>query len=271
VGIITDWVNSSPSLLLVLLAVAGLAAIKKNGFDPSRRSEFRLCLWLALAIGAQNLFAHPTFPQYFIFLIPFLTVLGVIGFYAVAARLANSDRPRRPLMVLLCIAALCLGNTLYGDWDNGDNATWRQLEHVADKVRQVTPKNAPLVAPEQLYFLLRWPVPPGMEHDDAHKLKFTGAENARLHVLPEAELDQGIKAGDFPTAVICDDDDRASEVEGWKVYSQKSDIGECTVFWQVKKPKVESRQSLSIMNYGPEWLFCNATRRFQLSRDRARD
>ena len=233
IGILTDWVNGSPSLLLVLLAAAGLLFLKKIGFDQSRRSEVRLCLWLALAIGAENIFAHPTFPQYFVFLIPFLTVLGAIGFYAVALRLADTDRPRGPVTVMLCIAALCLGNSIYED---RDTYTWRQLERVADKVKQVTPNGAPLLAPEQLYVLTRWPVPPGMEHDDAHKLQFPPAECARLHILPKAEVDRQIKVGVFPTAVICDDD-RESEVEGWNVYSQKADFGECTVSWQLaKKP-----------------------------------
>jgi 4-amino-4-deoxy-L-arabinose transferase-like glycosyltransferase len=236
--VVTDWFNSSPSLLLALLAAVGLYAVRKNGFDDFRRSEFRLCVWLVVAISAQNLCAHPTFPQYFVFLIPFLTVLGVIGFQVVVARLANPDRPQVPLVVLLCLAALCLGNTIYED---RGSPTWRQLEQVAAKVRQVTRKNAPLAAPEQLYFLLRWPVPPGMEHDDAHKLRFTPAENARLHVLPQAELDQQIKAGGFPTAVVCDDDDRVSELERWNVYTQTSAIGECTVFWRLAKPAVENR------------------------------
>jgi len=231
IGVVTDWVNGSQSLLLVLLAVAGLLFMKKIGFDYPRRSEFRLCLWLALAIAGQNLFAHPTFPQYFVFLIPFLTVLGAIGFYAVAARLADPDNPQAPVIVMLGIAALCLGNSLYED---RDSYTWRQLERVADKVEQVTPKGAPLLAPEQLYFLTRWPVPPGMEHDDAHKLQFAPAENARLHILPKAEADRQIKAGDFPTTVACDDD-RVNELQGWNVYSQKADFDECTVFWQLKK------------------------------------
>jgi hypothetical protein len=232
IGVVTDWVNSSPSLLLVLLAAAGLVSIKKMGFDHARRSEFRLCLWLSLAVAAQNLFAHPTFPQYFVFLIPFLTVLGAIGFFAVAARLADADRPRAPVVVMLGIAVLCLGNDVYED---RDTYTWRQLERVADKVKQVTPKNTPLLAPEQLYFLTRWPVPSGMEHDDAHKLQFAPAENARLHILPRAELDRQIKSGDFPTAVVCDDDDRVNELQGWNIYSQKADFDECTVFWQLKK------------------------------------
>jgi hypothetical protein len=234
IGVVTGWVNGSPSLLLVLLAIAGLLSIKKIGFEPPRRSEFRLCLWLAVAIGGENLFAHPTFPQYFVFLIPFLTVLAAIGFYAVAARLADPDRLRAPVIVMLCIAAFCLGNSLYED---RDICTWRQLERVADKVKQVTPKGARLLAPEQVYFLARWPVPSGMEHDDAHKLQFAPAENARLHILPKAEMDQRIKAGDFSTAVLCDDD-QISELEEWNVYSQKADFQDCTVFWQSKlKPR----------------------------------
>jgi hypothetical protein len=232
IGIVTDWVNSSPSLLLVLLAVAGLFFIKKSGFDHERRSEFRLCLWLALAIGAQNLIAHPTFPQYFVFLIPFLTVLGVVGFYAVAARMENPDCPRLPGLVLLCITALCLGNSLYNE---RDSYTWQQLEKVANKVKEVTPKDAALLAPEQLYFLAHWPVPAGMEHADANKLQLAPAENATLHILPKAEVDRWIKSGVFPTTVVCAADARVSELGEWKVYSQKTDFDECTVFWQLNR------------------------------------
>lgn len=236
--VITDWFNSSPSLMLVLLAAIGLYAIKKNRFHDVRRSEVHLCLWLLLAIGVQNLCAHPTFPQYFVFLIPFLTVPGVIGFQTVVARLANPDRPRVPLAILLGLAALCLGNTLYED---RDTPTWGQLEQVAARVKQVTQGNGPLAAPEQIYFLLRWHVPPGMEHDDAHKLELTPAENARLHVLPQAELDRQIKAGVFRTSVVCDDDSRVSELERWNVYTQRSAIGDCTVLSQLMKRPVENR------------------------------
>src|SRR5271157_5564460 len=124
IGILTDWVNSSPSLLLVLLALAGLFFIKKSAFDPARRAEFRLCLWLVVTVAVQNIFAHPTFPQYFVFMVPFLTVLGVVGFYAVVARLDNPPRLRAPVILLMGITALCLGNTFYND---RDSTTWRQL------------------------------------------------------------------------------------------------------------------------------------------------
>jgi hypothetical protein len=150
----------------------------------------------------------------------------------VVARLDNPDCLRAPVMLLIGITALCLGNTLYRD---RDETTWRQVEQVANKVKQVTPKGAALAAPEHIYFLTNWPVPPGMEHEDAHKLTLSPAENARLHILPKVELDQRIKAGTFPTTVVCDDDDFVSEVKGWEVYSQSDDIGDCTVFWKWKK------------------------------------
>jgi hypothetical protein len=109
---------------------------------------------------------------------------------------------------------------------------------VAAKVEQVTPQGAALLAPEQLYVVARWPVPPGMEHDDAHKLQLGPAESARLHIVPKAEVDRQIKAGDYPTMVSCDDD-RTSEVAGWNVYVQKADYGDCTVLWQLRKQTAE--------------------------------
>jgi len=138
------------------------------------------------------------------------------------------------VILLVGIAALCLGNSIY---DDRDTYTWRDLERVAAKVKQVTPKGAALLAPEQLYLLAQRPVPPGMEHDDAHKLQLGPAESARLHIVPSAEVDRQIKAGDYPTMVSCDDD-RTSEVAGWNVYAQKADYGECTVFWQWAKKAV---------------------------------
>jgi 4-amino-4-deoxy-L-arabinose transferase-like glycosyltransferase len=232
IGVVTDWVNSSPSLLLVLLAVAGLFFIKKNAGDPERGPEFRLCLWLILAIAAQNIFARPTFPQYFVFLIPFLTVLGVMGFYDMAARFENLDRPQRPVLMLLCITTICLVSSIY---DMRDSYTWHHLERVANKAKEVTPKVAQLLAPEQIYFLTHWPVPSGLEYEDMRKLQFSPAENASLHILPKAEVDRQLKAGAFLTTVVCSDDAAVNELDEWKVYSQKADFDECTVFWQLER------------------------------------
>lgn len=231
IGVVTDWINSSPSLLLVLLALGGLSFMKKNGFDSARRAELRLCIWLVLAIGATNLFAHPTFPQYFIFLIPFLAVPATVGFHAAVARLGNPNQPRPWAAALVCVAVLCLGNSIYEDRDSD---TWHLVEQVARKVEQVTPNGAQLYAPEQIYFLTRRPVPSGMEVADSHKLELTPAQDALLHVLPRPELDREIKAGAFATTVSCDDDE-ISDLQDWKVYSQEIDFDDCSMFWGWKK------------------------------------
>jgi hypothetical protein len=230
-GVASDWINSSPDLLLVLLAVAGFFFIRKNGFDAPRLAEFRLCLWLPLAFGAQNLLAHPTFPMYFVFMIPFLTVLAVVGFYAVAERLEYTGSPQAAAMVLAGITVVCLCTSIYENY----SYTWPELEEVANKVKQVTPKDAQLWAPEHIYFLSRWPVPTGMEHANAHKLQLSPVESGVLHVLPKAEVDRQIKAGAFFTAVVCEDDDQVNAMKEWKVYSQTAVIQDCTVFWQMEK------------------------------------
>ena len=108
IGVATDWVNSSPTLLFVLLAIAGLFFLQKSqtffiekNVGTGRRAELWLCLWLALAIGAQNLLAHPTFPMYFVFMIPFLTVLAVVGFCGVVEWLGTPGGPAGAVMVLV--------------------------------------------------------------------------------------------------------------------------------------------------------------------------
>ena len=235
IGVASDWINSSPDLLLVLLTVAGFFFIRKHGFEAPRRAEFRLCLWLPLAFAAQNLFAHPTFPMYFVFMIPFLTVLAVVGFYAVAERLEYTGSPQAVAMVLVGIATVCLTNSIFENY----SYTWPELEEVANKVKQVTPNDSALWAPEHIYFLSRWPVPAGMEHSNAHKLQLSPAESAVLHILPKAEVDRQIKAGAFFTAVVCEDEDQVNALKEWKVYSQNAEIQDCTVFWHVEKRNLQ--------------------------------
>ena len=245
IGVATDWVNSSPTLLFVVLAIAGLFFMQTNEFSfleknagAWRRAEFWLCLWLALAIGAQNLLPHPTFPMYFVFMIPFLTVLAVLGFCGVVERLGSPGGPGAAVTVLVCVLAACLTSSLYEYY----SYRWPELKEVADKVKQVTPQGGSLYAPEHIYFLTRWPVPSGMEHADAHKLDLGPAENAALHILPKAEVDRQIQAGAFSTSVVCEDPERVNVLKGWNVYAQAAEVEECTIFWQFKKEDAQPPQ-----------------------------
>jgi hypothetical protein len=233
IGVLSNWIADTQQFLLIGLAVTGWLAVRKSAWDDGVRAEFRLCLWLALAMGAQNAMAHPTFLQYFIFLVPFLAVLACAGFCAVASRLGYAGQPRRAALALGCFMLLALGRGIYS---NADSDTWRGVTLAARKVDQVTQRDAPVLAPEQIYFLTGRTPPPGMVFGFAHKLDLGPQRNALLHIVPQAELDREIKAGRFATAAVCDDDDQVSHIDQAKVYSQKSESGDCTVFWQRANP-----------------------------------
>ena len=231
IDVFTSWINDGQDLILILLALAGLVYFRQSVFEARLRGELWLCAWLAAAVALENATAHPTFQQYFIWMIPFVTVFASLGFYLVASQLGGEDRWRRSLAVLATLMLLGLGRGLF---DGLDNYSWRQLEKTARKVEQVTPRNAELLAPEQIYFLTRRPVPMGLEFSHLRKLDLGARRNAELRILPLAEIDRRLKAGRYATAVVCDDDDRITQVDGWKLYGEKDDIGDCTVFAKLK-------------------------------------
>ena len=229
IDVLSSWLQDTQVFLLIGLAVAGWMSIRKSDW-AGMRMESRLCLWLVLAMGAQNMTAHPTFPQYFIFLVPFLAVPAVEGFRAAVLRLGFGGRPQRAVLALGCFMLLSLGRGLFTE---RDNETWHGLMPAAEKINQVAPRDAPVLAQEPLYILTGRRPPDGMEFTFAHKLDLGPKQNALLHILPQAELDREMKAGRFAAAAVCDDDDQESNIEDSKVYSRKFESGNCTVFWQL--------------------------------------
>src|SRR5205814_156774 len=92
--VMASWIDTSQALILGLLAAAGLLFIVfKSKWDRPRRAEFYLCGWLALALCAQISGAHPNFPQYFILLVPFLSILAAVGLYSIGSQMFHPDRP----------------------------------------------------------------------------------------------------------------------------------------------------------------------------------
>jgi hypothetical protein len=107
------WIDSSQALLLGLLAAAGLLFIVfRSQWDRPRRAEFYLCGWLALALWAQISSAHPNFPQYFILLVPFLSILASIGLYSIGSRMFDPDRPFWPILIYSVLLSLGLAKSL---------------------------------------------------------------------------------------------------------------------------------------------------------------
>ena len=93
-GVMTAWLNSTQALLLGVLALAGVRRV----FGSSEwGAEFRLAAWLSLALGLFNALTHPTFERYFVFLVPFVSILAVAGIvrYRLAPRCRRRSHPGR--------------------------------------------------------------------------------------------------------------------------------------------------------------------------------
>lgn len=229
IDVLSSWLQDTQWFVLIALAVAGWRYARKSHWDAGRRAEFRLCLWLALAMGAQSATAHPTFEQYFVLLVPFLALLGCAGLYALTTRLDFSVRPRRVALILGVFLAVTLARAVYAE---RDDASWRGLAAAAQKLDAVAPHGAAVLAPEQIYLLTRREPPAGLESAFANKVDLGERRNALLHILPKAEEDRQIKAGRFAAAVVCDDDARADAIDSMDVYQEQAKLGECTVFWK---------------------------------------
>jgi uncharacterized membrane protein SirB2 len=227
--IITSWIDSGPTLLLILLAVAGLVFIRfRSQWEIRLRREFYLCAWLTAAIGVELCTAHPTFARYFLLMVPFAAVPASAGLYFAGVGLYRPGRPFWPVAILAFLLALGLGKSLYER--NNDVRTWTDYEQMAKKVEQVTPRNAPIFADEEIYFLTRRIPPPGLEFSYSHRLNLAPALMAQLHIVTQAQLNQMAARGAFEAAATCDDD-VADGLDLPSLYVHKITIDDCPVYW----------------------------------------
>jgi hypothetical protein len=230
--ILTSWIDNGQALVLGLLALGGLIyVVRQSGWPERLKTEFYLCAWLAAALAAEVSRAHPTFARYFLLTVPFATILAVAGLFAVSRAFAT-DRPLWPVLAVAALFTLGLGKTLY---DRREVDDWSNYQRVADKIDQVTPRNAPVYAVEALYFLTRRTPPSGYELNSyTHLVALPPAEAALMHIVSDAEVKRQFQAGKFATAYACDDDEITGN--GLKaLYKQSVEMEECTVFWDLKK------------------------------------
>lgn len=229
-AVLTAWVDSTPALLLGLLAAAGAFFALKNQQDRYWREQLYLCCWLAVALALYISTTHPTFERYFLLVVPFLGILASVGLYEICSRLDTNGGRFWPVLVLTVLLCLGLGKALYAA---EDEYSWQDLEDVASKVDQVTPPGAPLLADEHIYFLTRHAPPSGMEFPDSQKLNLPAALAASLHIVARAELAKRVQAGMFQTVETCDDEDdeRILIFNLPQVYSQEAEVHDCRIFW----------------------------------------
>jgi hypothetical protein len=227
--VVTSWIDSGQALLLVLLAVAGVLFIRfRSQWEKRLRREFYLSVWLTAAIGLEVCTAHPTFPRYFLLMVPFAAIPASAGLYFAGVSLYRPGRPFWPVAILAFLSALGLGQSLYQR--SNEVRTWADHEQMAKKLDEVAPHNAPIFADEEIYFLTRRIPPPGLEFSYSHKLNLPAPLMAQLHIITQAQVNQMAAAGKFAAAATCDDD-AADEMELPSLYEHKTDVDDCAVYW----------------------------------------
>jgi hypothetical protein len=105
---LTSWLSSVQALLLVLLAAITLTVLMSSPeWDQRQRRELRLCAWLAAGLALFLATTMPPFTHYFIFAVPFLSVLASQGIQVLGSPLALRSSLSR---VTAYCPALCSGS-----------------------------------------------------------------------------------------------------------------------------------------------------------------
>jgi hypothetical protein len=226
--VFSSWIEFPQSLVLGALTAAGLWFVaKKSGWERQQRAEFYLCGWLALGLGLYISTAHPTFQQYYLFTVPFLSILSAVGLFAIASQM-GARAAFWPVLGVCLLTLFGLARFLY---DGREDTTWSVLQKVSDQVDRVTPPGAPLYADEHVYFLTHRVPPSGNEYVSSHKLRLEPALAAAVKQVPQPEMDREVAAGAFTTIETCEGEDWIAERKLITLYRQKAEFGECAVFW----------------------------------------
>jgi hypothetical protein len=229
--VFTSWLASTQGLTLALLAAAGVAfLVKESDWPRAQRAEFYLAAWISLAEGAYLCTPHPTFGRYFIFLTPFMTILSMVGLYALASKMGYGARPAWPAgIAAVLVALMCVSFGV----DSFQETTWQEYEKVARKVAEVTPPGGRIFADELVYFVLGQNPPSGMEVSYTHTVALSPQEEKLEHIVSIAELKDQFARHEFATVQSCSDD----EMDRYGLpssYRYRVDMDDCAVFWGLR-------------------------------------
>jgi hypothetical protein len=229
--IVTGWLYSSRGLSMALLAAIGLLFVAGRSSWATARRELYLCAWLTVGLGAYIATAHPTFPQYFVLLIPFVGILATMGVYAIGSGLWTPGQPRWPALVAVGLLALGMVQpAYYGREALGPR--WSEYEVLAQEVGRLTPKDGLLWAPEKVYFAAGRTPPPGLENSNSLGSRSFPAWAASRHAVSISQVDQWVKAGRFDTVCICAAPEQVAALGLPRPYSKQKTLKDCYIFWE---------------------------------------
>jgi 4-amino-4-deoxy-L-arabinose transferase-like glycosyltransferase len=227
---LTELLNSGQFMLLVIFAGMGLLFVfGQTQWEVEQKAEFFLCFWLAAGLGLFLISARITYPQYFILLVPFLSILASVGIVSAASWLRP---PGRSAWLVPGVLVLFVAGLPWWLSQQRNRLTWPQLMEVARAVNYITPQDGLIWADAMIYFAAQRIPLSGLEHFDSHKLRFSPEESASLHVVPRADLYDWIAAGRFATVATCfATEDWIDESGMRKIYTKRTTINGCDIFW----------------------------------------
>ena len=223
--VLTGWLYSSQDLVLALLAAVGLVFVaRRDGDVPRRKSEFRLCAWLAGTLGAYLTLPYPTFSQYFVLLIPFLSILATAGIFAIGTRIVGARRRNDLIVVVAGLMSFEAALMLYHEpWS--EPSEWQEIEEVAREADRLTPRSGSMFAEERIFFVAHRVPPIGLENEVEENFD-PGPQMAKtLHLMRPTEVYEGFAFGRFSTVVL-GVEDRWLESPGlFRLYPHREKVG----------------------------------------------
>jgi hypothetical protein len=178
---LASWLNSTQALLLMLLAgVALTVPPSPSEWAEQRRREFRFCGWLVAGLALFLAAPLPTYPHYFILVVPFVSILAALGMNVLGARLWPSARPLYVVLPLLVLFTLGLAKVAVQLRWTFFAPRWAMVEELAREVNRVTPRDGLVHASEVVLFAARRLPPPGMENSFVSLLRLPPEQLARM-------------------------------------------------------------------------------------------
>lgn len=221
------WIDMPQTLLLSLLAALG---VLRPDQDALRRRELVLAAWLALSLGIFIACIVPTFPQYFVLLIPFLAVPAAQGLRALGAALFPRARPA--MVVLPAVAVFALGAARpYSRALAQPRVTWPVLERAAREARAVTPPGGSILADEEVYFAGGDLAPDGLGNRYGTMMRAEARAKARVRALGDAEIAARVRNGAFDAAIYWVEDPRIRRYELAGHFDHRKTVGYFELFW----------------------------------------
>jgi len=218
---VAKLIVESPGPLLLLVTLGSLRLFKKTLIgDGEWRREFRLCFWLVISLAVFLTLPLPTFPQYYVLLIPFLTILASGGIHLILSS-AGFGRMKWLIMAVIVLTATNLPG-VYSEI-RATRGCWQSLEGSAASINSVTPPNALVYAGEPFYFASRHSPPPGLENSFAtDHLPSTLAPLS--HAATSAQIDERLASGYFDSVIIGADDPRVERFNLLGIYPRNQKL-----------------------------------------------